>query len=61
MIIFSYTSKCQLADELGQPTVTCVVTTEAETLPDIISDFERFLKGAGYCFQGTLDFTEDET
>jgi hypothetical protein len=58
---FNYTSKCELADRLRQPTVTCVVTTDAETLPEILSDFERFLKGSGFVFNGSVTIGEDET
>lgn len=57
---FSYTSKCQLAEDMGQPTTTCVITTDAENLYEILSDFERFLKGSGFCFDGTVDIVEPE-
>ena len=60
MMTFSYTSKCQLADTMGQPTVTCVVTTEAEELHEILSDFERFLKGSGFVFDGIVDITKED-
>lgn len=31
------------------------------SLPDLIQSFQDFLKGAGYVFDGELDFTEEET
>lgn len=34
--------------------------TGVEALPEVIEDFENFLKACGYHFEGTLDFvTED--
>ena len=30
------------------------------TLPDVVSQFELFLKACGYVFDGQLDFVEDE-
>jgi hypothetical protein len=60
MMTFSYTSKCELADMQGQPTTTCTVTTEAESLPDVLNDFAQFLRGSGYHFNGTIEVVEDE-
>ncbi len=39
---------------------TTEVTCSSPSLSDVIESFERFLKGSGYVFQGTLDFVEDE-
>jgi hypothetical protein len=33
---------------------------EAQTLPDILANFEDFLRGCGFRFDGVLDFVEDE-
>ena len=32
--------------------------TNEETLPEILADFERFLRGAGFVFDGQLDIVE---
>ncbi len=38
------------------------MTTEAETLSDLIETFQYFLKGAGFHFDGNLEIvTEDDT
>jgi hypothetical protein len=34
--------------------------TSKDYLPDVITDFQMFLKGAGYSFDGELDFREEE-
>jgi len=61
MMTFSYTSKCQLAEDMGHPTSTCVVTTEAEGLDDLLIDFASFLRGCGYHFDGTIEVQEPFT
>jgi len=33
---------------------------EAETLPEVLEEIERFLRGCGYHFDGQLDITKDE-
>jgi hypothetical protein len=33
---------------------------EAQTLPDILTNFEDFLRGCGFRFDGVLDFVDDE-
>lgn len=42
---------------------THVVTHEfnAALLGDVLENFQMFLKGAGYCFDGTLDIIEDDS
>ena len=36
--------------------------TNATTLHEVLAEFENFLKGAGYSFEGVLDFVnEDES
>lgn len=34
--------------------------TEACTLPELLEDFENFLKGVGYQFDGHLDIVQEE-
>ena len=34
--------------------------SEKEFLQDVVSDFELFLRGCGFCFDGTLDFVEEQ-
>jgi hypothetical protein len=41
----------------------CAETTvefSADYLPDILEQFEMFLRGSGFHFSGTLDFVSDE-
>ena len=33
---------------------------ESQTLPEIVLNFETFLRGCGFNFDGHLDFVEDE-
>ena len=48
------------ANYTGQPQYESVVKTSAETLPDILSDFEQFLRGAGFSFEGEVDIINEE-
>jgi hypothetical protein len=36
------------------------VEFEKEYLPEVLENLEMFLRGAGYHFNGTLDFVDDE-
>ena len=36
------------------------VEFSADSLDDVLVEFEMFLKGCGYCFDGHLDFVQDE-
>ena len=33
---------------------------DSQTLPEIVANFEDFLRGCGFRFDGVLDFVEDE-
>jgi hypothetical protein len=44
----------------NQPEVEVVYTTNAVTLDEILPAFEQFLKGAGFEFNGHLDFINEE-
>jgi hypothetical protein len=48
------------ADYPGQPSTTCAVTTDAESLNEILGSFEQFLKGAGFVFDGTVEITNED-
>lgn len=39
---------------------TNTVEFNKESLYDVIEEFERFLKGAGFVFEGQLEFVKDE-
>lgn len=40
---------------------TVTMETESEVLPDILRDFENFLKGCGYCLDGRkLELLEED-
>lgn len=44
------------------PNSKCSHTTDAQTLGEIVEQFEYFLKGIGYSFEGhTLDFVSTST
>ena len=36
------------------------VEFEKDYLPEVLENLEMFLRGAGYYFDGTLDFVDDE-
>ena len=38
----------------------CAMSFEAQTLPEIVANFEDFLRGCGFIIDGHLDFVEDE-
>ena len=44
-------------DEFGGSTTTREFT--ADYLPDVLTEIELFLKGAGFVFNGNLDFVND--
>ena len=44
-------------DEFGGSTTTREF--QADYLPDVLSEVELFLKGAGFVFNGNLDFVND--
>jgi hypothetical protein len=37
-----------------------ILEFEAETLPEVLEEIERFLRGCGYHFEGQLDIIKDE-
>jgi hypothetical protein len=41
-------------------TRTVTHTTDAETLTDILEEFQMFLQGCGFIINGTLDIVETE-
>jgi hypothetical protein len=45
----------------GQPHSTVTVTTDAVTLPEVLSQFEDFLRGCGFHFEGSLELVEEES
>jgi hypothetical protein len=51
----NFTFTCQ--HESGE---TITFETNKEFIGDVISDFELFLKGAGFMFDGYLDFTDSK-
>ena len=56
----TFTQKAERADWHDQPEETITMTTEAVELAQILEVFERFLKGAGYCFKGHIEAVDDE-
>ena len=46
--------------ETDEVSFKCQVETESATLPDILEDFEQFLRGCGFGFKGRLDFVEED-
>jgi len=47
-------------NEDGRTTFSNTLYFEAEMLPDVIGNFELFLKGAGFAFNGHVDITPSE-
>jgi hypothetical protein len=45
--------KCERNDE------TCEVETSASNLSDVLETFERFLRGAGFVFEGNVTIVND--
>lgn len=57
-----YTFICEYTDLMTGDTVGEKITHEvrAESLTSVIESFERFLKGAGFVFNGQLDIVNEE-
>ena len=55
-----YTFINENVDYNGQPTETIKLEVEAVHISDILESFERFLRGAGFVFEGQLDFVVEE-
>ena len=51
-------SKCTFTHESTLTTIT--LTTEHVGLVHILEDFEQFLRGAGYYFNGHLEIVEED-
>ena len=58
--MITFTQKSERADWHNQPMETITLTTDAEELPKVLEAFERFLRGAGYVFKGSVTIEEDE-
>lgn len=43
----------------GQPTETITLTINTTSLPEVVGAFERFLRGAGYHFDGNIEIVQD--
>ena len=39
---------------------TTTVETDAHHLPEVIEEFQMFLRGCGYYFNGDLEFVEED-
>ena len=40
---------------------TTIVQTDAHHLPEVLEEFQTFLRGCGYYFNGDLEFVDDGT
>lgn len=47
-------------NEDGRTTFSNTLEFDAEMLPDVIGNFELFLKGSGFAFDGHVDITPSE-
>jgi len=54
---FSSVHKDYLSDEIVS---SIEVETDRDSLPDVIEEFERFLRGVGFVFDGKLEIMESE-
>ncbi len=43
----------------GVPKSECIVSTEAESLSDVVQAFSDFLRGSGFVLKGNLDIVQD--
>lgn len=39
---------------------TTIVQTDAHHLPEVIEEFQTFLRGCGYYFNGVLEFVDED-
>jgi hypothetical protein len=39
---------------------TTIVQTDAHVLPEVLEEFQAFLRGCGYYFDGNLEFVNDD-
>lgn len=46
-------------NENGRTTFSNTLEFDAEVLPDVIGNFELFLRGAGFIFDGSVDITQN--
>lgn len=58
MMTFTQKTEAQTWNEIPSEQIT--ITTDAEEMPKVLEAFERFLRGAGYCFNGHLETVEEE-
>jgi hypothetical protein len=56
-----FTFSCEHSDSFGNVAKTYNLTTNEVSLMDLIADFETFLKGSGFLFDGILDIVEPES
>jgi len=42
-----------------EPQETISLTIQSTSLAEVIDAFERFLRGAGYCFEGNLEIVKN--
>lgn len=55
-----YTFTCEYVDMTGQPDGSKItLEVQEESLTNVVEAFERFLKGAGFVFDGYLDIVDD--
>jgi hypothetical protein len=45
----------------GEITSTSTLEFEEEFLSDVVENFQMFLRGCGYYFDGNLDFVKEDT
>ena len=51
---------CEHENFCGESESRVTFQFEKESLFDVIEEFERFLKGAGFVFEGQLDFVKED-
>lgn len=56
-----YTFTCEYTDISGQPDGSKItIEVQEDTLMSVVEAFERFLKGAGFIFDGYLQIVDEE-
>ena len=58
--MMTFTHKNETVEWSQSPNEQVSITTDAEELPKVLEAFERFLRGAGYYFDGHIEIVEDE-
>lgn len=60
VIEMRYTFIQQYEADYSSKAMKVTLETDSELVSEVISDFEQFLRGCGYCFKGRLEIVNEE-